>query len=308
MITGFIRAAMTSDPGLRRRNNQDAGLARQGVYLVCDGMGGGLGGEQASQLAVQRFATLSDSPVRNRRDIQTALHDAHRQILNLGQRLGGVAGTTISGLVLPHIPTGNTSDMQQTYVVNIGDSRVYHLSPKHDAQQHSSPQSASESNIVSTPSFWDASSLIRITRDHSQRQEAIDAGLLTPQDAEVLIPRNIITQCLGDPDGIDADIYVADLTGRYIICSDGLYGEVSDNDIAGIAATHANPQDAAHALVKMALDAGGRDNITVIVADMPVAESAQHDFSAFRLGDGEDLGDIDDTTLQTLRTIRAMQS
>ncbi|KAB7787353.1 PP2C family protein-serine/threonine phosphatase [Bifidobacterium cebidarum] len=312
MITGSIRVAMTSDPGLKRKNNQDSCLARHGVFVVCDGMGGGLGGEQASQLAVQRFASLSDMPVRNRHDIQYALQDAHQRILNLGQQLGGVAGTTISGLVLPSMPTGIANADRHTYVVNIGDSRTYHLSPQHRVRHHSqqrhNPGNTSEADIDPAAPSWDATSLIRITRDHSRRQEAIDAGLLTPHAAEALIPRNIITQCLGDPAGISADVYIADLAGRYIICSDGLYGEVPDRAIAGIAAAYADPQDAVRALVQTALDAGGRDNITIIVVDMPANEPAQHDFNVFRLGDGEDLGTFDDTTLQTLRTIRSMQA
>lgn len=153
--------------------------------------------------------------------------------------------------------------------------------------------------------MWDASSLTRITRDHSQRQEAIDSGQMLPEEAEATIPRNIITQCLGDPDGIVPDVYVADLTGRFIICSDGLHGEVSDEQIAAIAAAHSSPQEAVDALVAAALDAGGTDNITVIVADMPLTEPEHHAFSAFKLDEDEDIGAIEDATLQTLRTIRS---
>ena len=128
---------------------------------------------------------------------------------------------------------------------------------------------------------------------------------MLPEEAEATIPRNIITQCLGDPDGIMPDVYVADLTGRFIICSDGLHGEVPDGQIAAIAAAHSSPQEAVDALVAAALDAGGTDNITVIVADMPLTEPEHHAFSAFRLDEGEDIGAIEDATLQTLRTIRS---
>ena len=82
--------------------------------------------------------------------------------------------------------------------------------------------------------------------------------------------------------------------------------EMADNSgIAAIAAAHSSPQEAVDALVAAALDAGGTDNITVIVADMPLTEPEHHAFSAFRLDEGEDIGAIEDATLQTLRTIRS---
>lgn len=95
MTTGSIRIAMTSDVGLRRKNNQDTGFAQQGVFMVCDGMGGGKGGEQASQLAAQHFAQLAAMPSRTRQDIDDTLARAQHDILDLGDRLGGVAGTIL---------------------------------------------------------------------------------------------------------------------------------------------------------------------------------------------------------------------
>lgn len=358
MIAGSIRIAMTSDRGLKRRNNQDAGFAQQGVYMVCDGMGGGFGGERASQLAIRQLSLLANLPTRHRQDISETLAAAQQHILALGKQLGGVAGTTICGLVLParplsgaNYPSGaehspNTDcdmvempvaympapaadaqttdiddstldssrshDLGQTYIINIGDSRTYHMnpcsadSPSESAMAQHSPNTQNTGH-TSNVAMWDAASLTRITHDHSQRQEAIDSGLMTPEVAEALVPRNIITQCLGDPDGIAPDIYVADMSGRFIICSDGLYGEVPDHRIASITAAHASPRAAVDALVAAALDAGGTDNITVIVVDMPDSKMPTHEFNAFRLGAGEDLGIIEDTTLQTLRTIHAIQ-
>lgn len=128
---------------------------------------------------------------------------------------------------------------------------------------------------------------------------------MLPEEAEATIPRNIITQCLGDPDGIMPDVYVADLTGRFIICSDGLHGEVRTNRSRPSPRRIPVRQEAVDALVAAALDAGGTDNITVIVADMPLTEPEHHAFSAFRLDEGEDIGAIEDATLQTLRTIRS---
>ena len=359
MRSGSIRTAIASDVGLKRRNNQDSGIARRGVYVVCDGMGGGMGGERASRLAVDRLARLADQPERGRDDIDNALAEAQHDILALGLELGGVAGTTISGLILPTVPseasspskmsipsemsilskatspaettatatptstntraatstatatTGNPEPaktprefIDQAYVVNIGDSRTYHMNPlpRTDADAE---QVMTDDGLTDATPLWDAASLTRITRDHSQRQEAIDSGRMLPEVAEATIPRNIITQCLGDPNGIKPDVYVADMVGRFIVCSDGLHGEVPDDRIAAIAAAHANPQEAVDALLADALNAGGTDNITVIVVDMPPVSPKHHAFSAYRLNVGEEIGVIEDSTLQTLRTLRS---
>ncbi|KFI93780.1 PP2C family protein-serine/threonine phosphatase [Bifidobacterium stellenboschense] len=324
MNIGHLTAGLATDVGLKRRNNQDLGYADHGVYVVCDGMGGGMGGERASARAIDHLRALTALPVRNRADIETVLADAQTDVLALGQELGGVAGTTVTGLILVHGDAPDTddddsptvlsgiggasgdktaaADLTETaedetllvpfntenlaYVVNIGDSRTYHMDALEDG------------------SGWDASTLTRITRDHSQRQEAIDSGELLPDVAASLIPRNVITQCIGDPDGIDPDLFLTDATGRFIICSDGLHAEVSgDDEIAAIAARYDDPQQAADALLQASLAAGGRDNVTVIVADMPVLAPKRHAWAVTKLGDEEDIGNIADQTLQTLRTI-----
>lgn len=353
MRSGSIRTAIASDVGLRRRNNQDSGIARRGVYVVCDGMGGGMGGERASRLAVERLARLADQPERGRDDIDNALAEAQHDILALGLELGGVAGTTISGLILPTVPSETSSPskmsipsemtspsketatatptstntraetstatattanpepakasrefIDQAYIVNIGDSRTYHMNPLPRTDADAEQMMTGDGLTDATP-LWDAASLTRITRDHSQRQEAIDSGGMLPEVAEATIPRNIITQCLGDPNGIKPDVYVADMVGRFIVCSDGLHGEVPDDRIAAIAAAHANPQETVDALLAAALNAGGTDNITVIVVDMPPVSPKHHAFSAYRLNVGEEIGVIEDSTLQTLRTLRS---
>ncbi|NEG55839.1 PP2C family protein-serine/threonine phosphatase [Bifidobacterium platyrrhinorum] len=341
MTTGDIRAGLATDVGRRRRNNQDLGFAEHGVYVVCDGMGGGKGGERASARTIERLRALTALPTRNRADIETVLGDAQADVLELGDELGGVAGTTVTGLILVHADVDDPADVQGSdgtptrpadgpipddtqdvpggcgpdtasdengspapasgpgakaplpystghlaYVVNIGDSRTYHMDPLPDG------------------TGWDASSLTRITRDHSQRQEAIDSGEMLPDVARSLIPRNVITQCVGDPEGIAPDLFLADATGRFIVCSDGLHAEVSgDAQIAAIAAAYDDPQQAADALVQAALEAGGSDNVTVVVVDMPLGHPLRHGWSVTKLGEEEDIGNIADETLQTLRTI-----
>lgn len=235
--------------------------------------------------------------------------------------LGGIAGTTISGIVLPqwgagtdphgaqpdaHMPGLVIDDWDATqpgaalddstltgewqaarggwaapcYVVNIGDSRTYHME-------------RADSAVMA----WDARTFTQLTHDHSSRQEAIDAGM-GEAEAGRRIARNVITRCIGAPHGTHADVFVAPAHGRFIMCSDGCHGELEDATIASIAAAHNDAAGAARALVQASLDAGGSDNVTVVVVDMPAGRAAL----GARLEDDEDLGDVhglDDATVQT---------
>ena len=217
----------------------------------------------------------------------------------MGESLGGIAGTTISGVIMPADIDGMTAhaaDANSTadgndscYIVNIGDSRTYHMCATEDGG-------------------WDASTFTRITRDHSERQNAIDSGEMLPEEALRNIPRNIITQCIGAPNGIAPDYYAADAFGRFIICSDGLHAEVDKERFAAIAAADNDPQTTADALVKAALRAGGNDNVTVVVVDMITPSPIGREWTVGKLAEHEDIGDLQDGTLQTLRTIDVRRS
>ncbi|RYQ08881.1 protein phosphatase [Bifidobacterium pseudolongum subsp. globosum] len=320
-----IAVGALTDVGMRRATNQDAFLAERGVYVVCDGMGGESGGERASAIAVEEFARLAAGGERTRVAIDAAVQRAQRRARALGVRLGGIAGTTISGIVLPQWGTGAaphgahaaahmpgvdaepviddwdatqpgatlddstiTGEWQTArggcadpcYVVNIGDSRTYHME-------------RADSAVMT----WDARTFTQLTHDHSSRQEAIDAGM-DEAEAGRRIARNVITRCIGAPHGTRADVFMAPARGRFIICSDGCHGELEDATIASIAAAHDDAAGAARALVQASLDAGGSDNVTVVVVDMPAGRAAL----GARLEDDEDLGDVhglDDATVQT---------
>ena len=281
-----IEAGLSSDIGLRRKDNQDSAFIGRGVYVVCDGMGGGKGGKRASSAVIERFARLADQPTRDLDMLDNTLLLAQQDVLRLGEELGGIAGTTISGVLLPtRVEDGAGSPDERCYIVNVGDSRTYHM--RADASGD-----------------WMADSLTCITRDHSERQSVIDSGEMTPDEASRRIPRNIITQCVGVPAGIQPDWYAACADGRFIICSDGLHAQISRERLAGIAAAYADPQMAANMLVRAALDAGGYDNITVIVVDLHADSPSGSDWTVSKIGDDEDLYDVLDGTLQTLRTIQ----
>lgn len=280
-----VTVGLATNVGLVRKTNQDNLYAGNGVYAVCDGMGGGKGGERASADAVWRLAQLAERPRRDLSDIDTALRHAHDDVLALGEELGGIAGTTVTGVILPTgiSPDSGSPDMR-CYIVNVGDSRTYHMKAGSDGA-------------------WLADSLVCITRDHSERQAAIDAGTMTPEEANRRIPRNIITQCIGSPDGIRPDWYAAPASGRFIICSDGLHAQVDHDRIAALAAASTDPQAAADTLVDAALQAGGSDNISVLVVDMHTENPPDTGWHAGRIGDNENIDDALDGTLHTLRAV-----
>lgn len=296
MSVSHILAGLNSDVGLRRASNQDNALAEHGIFIVCDGMGGGMGGERASEATVRHFARLGAKTARNRHDIEETLDAAQREVLTLGESLGGIAGTTISGVIMP-VDAGDgtaraadaANGNDSCYVINIGDSRTYHMCAAGDGG-------------------WDERTFTRITRDHSERQSVIDSGEMLPEEAFRNIPRNIITQCIGAPTGIAPDYYAADAFGRFIVCSDGLHAEVDKERFASIAAANGDPQAAADALVAAALRAGGNDNVTVVVVDMITVAPAVRDWTVGRLAEHDDIGDLQDDTLQTLRTIDIRRS
>ncbi|MEE1297061.1 MAG: serine/threonine-protein phosphatase [Bifidobacterium sp.] len=311
MIEG-IDAADISDIGLRRPTNQDCFVAADGVYVVCDGMGGAQAGERASAIAAEEMARLETLDTRTRADVRAALDAAQGRDRALGVSLGGIAGTTVTGIVcagdlgarhgrhaggivdavaqvasfgdedpdatvtsdgtLERVEVGDDATLAPAdgpaggegapaegpgpvcFVVNVGDSRTYHLSRFPDGSLNEQ-------------------SFLQLTHDHSRRQEAIDHGM-DEQVATRTIARNVITQCVGAPGGIRPDIVAVRARGRFIICSDGLHGEVDDATIASIGASHADAREAAAALVDAALRAGGSDNVTVIVVDMPYRAAA----------------------------------
>ena len=110
MNVKHIEVGLNSNIGLRRKDNQDSACAGNGVYVVCDGMGGGKGGKQASSDVAERFARLAELPTRDLDAIDETLILAQQEVLRLGEQLGGVAGTTISGVLLQPVTAPDAPD------------------------------------------------------------------------------------------------------------------------------------------------------------------------------------------------------
>lgn len=228
-----------SDRGLRREQNEDSLIAADPVFAVADGMGGHEAGEVASSICVR---TLGDAPFVGQHlpeigadDLRVLLRDADAGIR---EATGGRAGTTLTGAVLVR-----EAGVPCWLVFNVGDSRTYRLT---------------------------GGVLEQITVDHSEVQELVDMGQITPDEALIHPRRHVVTRALGTGSDTEADYWLipAEPGDRLLVCSDGLTGEVSDGQLEQILLSVDNPQDACASMVDAALRSGGRDNITVLVVDV----------------------------------------
>lgn len=244
--------AVACHVGRVREANEDAALACPGRYIVADGMGGHDSGELASEAALR---TLAQAPVgqavdETRENLKDLLVQAQDRIGELGSETGRRAGTTATGVVL-----AMDGGEPRWVSFNIGDSRTY---------------------------LYSAGRLNQVSVDHSQVQELVDAGLLTPEQARVDSRRNVITRALGAGMAVPvADYYAFEATPGDIVllCSDGLDGELADDEIAVILETAPDNEVAAAALVEAALESGAHDNVTVAVlsVDFVSVDSAVDD-------------------------------
>ncbi|MFJ3957560.1 PP2C family protein-serine/threonine phosphatase [Arthrobacter sp. NPDC090010] len=233
-----LSSGFGTDRGLRRELNEDSLIAQDPVFAVADGMGGHEAGEIASGICVRTLAHRLATPEGNR-DVdadllQQALHEAD---VAIRQQAGGRAGTTLSGVVV--VEQGHRP---YWLVFNVGDARTYRLN---------------------------RTGFERITVDHSEVQELIDSGSISPSQALRHPRRHVVTRALGSGDGGVPDYWLLPIEDgdRIMVCSDGLTGEVSDEFLHQTLKSVFNPQDAADALVQAALRNGGRDNVTVVVVD-----------------------------------------
>lgn len=243
--TATLTAAAVSDVGVKRKLNEDSFLAEAPVFLVADGMGGHEHGDLASQAVARTFAeAIPSGRVTSVVEVLKALNESNRAVQSLtsgASSESSIAGTTVAGVALVASDDGSSLHWM---AFNVGDSRVY---------------------------SWD-DSLRQLTVDHSAVQELIDSGSITQAEAESHPERNVITRAIGVDEDVEADVWLMPAGGRqvFLICSDGLTKELSDERISQMvsdAVATASLGDLASRLVTAAVDAGGLDNITVIVVE-----------------------------------------
>lgn len=227
-----------SDRGLRRELNEDAFLAADPIFAVADGMGGHEAGEVASRECIsvlsQQAVLAAGSRSATAVDLQQALRQADARIREISHAR---AGTTVTGVAVVE-----ERGVPYWLVFNVGDSRTYRLSQ---------------------------GSFGQVSVDHSEVQELVDGGFITPAEALVHPRRHVVTRALGTGTDTEADYWLIPVEDgdRILVCSDGLTGEVSDEGIHRALSTLEHPQDVVDSLIQAALRSGGRDNVTVVVVD-----------------------------------------
>jgi len=230
--------------GRVRDHNEDSLLVKDPLYVIADGMGGHAAGEIASEIAINTLdAANITKPDSNA--LKRAIAQANSLILQGAQQGLGRAGmgTTLTAAVLQG---------DELLIAQVGDSRAYLLQN---------------------------GNLRQITRDHSLVSELVSIGKITEEEARYHPNRSVITRALGSELNVQPDLYEMRLHEgeRLLLCSDGLNSMLSHQQLTDILLQYPDVQNAADALIAAANEAGGHDNITVIVIDVnkvdPLASS-----------------------------------
>lgn len=231
-----VLSAAASHVGKVRASNQDSGYVGNHLYVVADGMGGHAGGDVASAIAVRHLQEQDHSYA----SVEAARDELYHAILDAGKALTEAVsehpeltgmGTTVSAM----IRVGN-----QMVIAHIGDSRIYRL--RHGV-------------------------LEQITADHTFVQRLVDSGRITPEEAAVHPRRSVLMRVLGDVDvdpEIDTHVVEIEPDDRWLVCSDGLSGYVSEREIAEILISVDNLEDACEKLILASLAEGAPDNVTCV--------------------------------------------
>ena len=235
-----------SDKGMLRKNNEDSAFAKEigkfTVLILADGMGGHSGGEIASKMAIEEISSFLEDRLNEKMLpgqimllLGEALESANDKIFALSK----------SDIAL--VGMGTTCDVcliseETAYIAHIGDSRVYKISEGGDIK--------------------------KLTRDHSLIEFMLENGTITPEEAIHHPQKNIILRAIGIADNIEPDIFHEKISpcDVLLLCSDGLTNMLDESTIKETVLSEEAPCGIAEKLVKLANDAGGADNITVVIA------------------------------------------
>ncbi len=228
-----MRVGAATDKGKVRQTNEDAYCVLPSLFAVADGMGGHEAGEVASSLVIQTLEHFLYDDNDPGESLRQAVETANEKIYALShsnERYRGM-GTTVTAAKVRE---------DQVYIVHVGDSRAYHIS---DGAIH------------------------QVTADHSVVGELKRSGSITEDEAMFHPQRNLLTRAVGTEPNVEVDLieFRARLDDALVLCTDGLTSLVSAEEIREVVERYDQPQAAAEALVRMANERGGPDNISVIV-------------------------------------------
>lgn len=229
--------AAKTDVGRVRQGNEDSYLVQEPLFAVADGMGGHLGGEIASATTVETITAAAETdPPHDTTRLAAMVREANSAVWEKAQGDGELRGmgTTCTLVLL---------EGQELHIAHVGDSRAYLLR---------------------------AGELSQVTEDHTLVNRMVREGRLKPEEADRHPQRSIITRALG----VDAEVEVDELTlgveegDRFLLCSDGLTSMIDFTTLRETLAGVPSPQAAVERLVELANEAGGEDNITVVLVDI----------------------------------------
>jgi protein phosphatase len=234
-----IRWDGLTDIGKIRDHNEDnyayLSLGEKSLFVVADGMGGHDAGEVASRIAVETVCEEIRKGSKTDRDpqglIECAVQRANNEVRREGSSKKSDMGTTLSIALI---------DDDTAHIANVGDSRVYWI---------------------------ENGSITQITEDHSLVAKLVAAGKLTKEEARGHPRSNLLYRTIGNDETVTVDTFQVALKkgGCLLLCSDGLWGEVVDEEIHKVFAAGSDAKTACARLVRMAIENGGKDNITAVV-------------------------------------------
>lgn len=244
-----VTSGFRSDVGRVRALNEDSVLCGRLIWAVADGMGGHAAGDVASAIVIDVLTELDANPALRPQDVGAAIAHANGRILHHAAQApeSWGMGTTVAGVALVQV-----AGADHWAIFHVGDSRVYRCQ---------------------------GGRLTRATVDHSETEELVMEGQITEEQARTHANRNVITRSVGTDPAPALDLWLLPTTPgeRFLICSDGLSSEVADEDIAAVVVGQTDPAIAADRLTELALEAGGRDNISVIVLDVSAEATGEVD-------------------------------
>ncbi len=221
------------------------------IAAVCDGCGGYFGGGTAAETVLQTLSSIPPERICDELKLSQALEECRQRVELMKKKEPTLSKmcTTIAGVYF---------DDDKTFIFHAGDSRVYR---------------------------FDGRYLARMTNDHSAVQQMIDFGYISESDSDTVANKNVITRCIG-VDCLPPEVHVSSVSilpgETYLMCSDGFWGSVSDDDIVRVLSENISDEKKANTLVELALSQGSRDNVSVCLCsrkgERPIKEETSKPF------------------------------